>query len=120
VLALLEENPKLPLAGVVALSPLFSFPFFKNTSLIGKSVLWMLSFLFEDMIINNMINPTSLTNNMHKVKGCIDGVFSYQFISINMAQEYAELSEKVLEGAHKFEYPLLMLYGAKNEIQPKN
>jgi acylglycerol lipase len=86
VLALLEENPKLPLAGVIAMSPLFSFPFFTNTSWVGKSVLWLLSFLFEDMIINNMINPTSLTNNLRKVKGCIDGVFSYQFISINMVQ----------------------------------
>jgi hypothetical protein len=26
----------------------------------------------------------------------------------------------VLEDAHKFEYPLLMLYGAKNVIQPKD
>jgi acylglycerol lipase len=118
-LALLEENPRLPLAGVIAMSPLFTFPFFTNTSWVGKGVLWLLSFVFEDMIINNMINPTSLTNNHRRVKGCIDGVFSYQFISINMVQEYAELSEKVLLDAHKFEYPLLMLYGARNEIQPK-
>ena len=55
-----------------------------------------------------------MTNNQRKVKGCIDGVFSYQFISLNMVQEYAQLSEKVLEEAHKFEYPFLMLYGAKN------
>ena len=48
------------------------------------------------MIINNMINPTSLTNNELKVKGCIDGVFNYQFVSIKMIQEYAELSNKVL------------------------
>lgn len=96
------------------MSPLFSFPFFNNTSWVGKSVLWLLSFLFEDMIINNMINPTSLTNNLRKVKGCIDGVFSYQFISIKMVQQYAELSEKVLLDAYKFEYPLLMLYGARN------
>lgn len=114
MLALLQENPKLPLAGVVAMSPLFSFPFLTNASFIGKSVIWLLSFIFEDMIINNMINPTSLTNNQRKVKGCIDGVFNYQFISLNMVQEYARLSEKVLDEAHKFEYPLLMLYGAKN------
>lgn len=68
------------------MSPLFSFPFFKETSLVGKSVLWLLSFLFEDMIINNKINPTALTNNQRQVKRCIDGVFSYQFISIQMVQ----------------------------------
>lgn len=71
------------------------------------------------MIINNMINPTCLTNNPPYVKRCIDGVFNYQFISIKMVQEYAELSQKVLDDAHKFTYPLLMLYGAKNMIQPK-
>jgi alpha-beta hydrolase superfamily lysophospholipase len=88
VLGLLEDNPKLPLAGVIAMSPLFSFPYFKETSFIGRTVLWLLSSLFEDMIINNMINPTSLTNNQMMVKGCIDGVFNYQFTSINMVQEY--------------------------------
>lgn len=100
--ALLEENPKLPIAGVISLSPLFSFPFFNETSFIGKVVLSILSYIFPNMIINNMINPTSLTNNQRMVKGCIDGVFNYQFISTKMVQSYAELSEKVLNDAHNF------------------
>jgi len=48
--------------------------------------MWTLSWIYPDLLINNMINPTSLTNNDKKVKDCIDGVFSFQFITIQMVQ----------------------------------
>lgn len=119
LLGLLEENPNLPISGVVSLSPLFSFPFFKQASFIGKCLLWLLAEFWPDLMISNMINPTALTNNNHKVKECIDGVFNYQFVTFPMVQAFDEYSKKVMREAHKFQYPLFVCYGARNTIQPK-
>ena len=44
------------------------------------------------MLINNMINPTALTNNPKKVKNYLDGVFSWQCISVSMATAHHNLS----------------------------
>ena len=118
-LALLQENPGLPIAGVVSMSPLFAFPYFANSSFLGRALLRGLSWVFPEALISNAINPTALTNNDAHVKGCIDGVFNYQFMTVTMATKYAELSEKVIEDAPKFKYPLLVLYGARDMIQPK-
>jgi alpha-beta hydrolase superfamily lysophospholipase len=101
------------------MSPLFAFPFFRETSLLGHSLLWGLSWIFPDLLINNMINPTSLTNNDRRLRQCIDGVFSFQFVTFNMVQDYAALSEKVMRDAFKFKYPLFVCYGGKNAIQSK-
>ena len=70
------------------------------------------------MLVNNGINPTALTNNEKKIKNCLDGVFNYQSLPISMLQAHKELSEKVLEDAEKFKYPLLLLYGSKDNVQP--
>ena len=61
-------------------------------SLVGKTVLYLLSKVWSYMLINNMINPTALTNNPKKIKYCLDGVFNYQFLSISMATAHHHLS----------------------------
>jgi len=78
----------------------------------------MVSLVWPYMLISNMINPTALTNNPLKIKSCLDGVFNYQFISISMAKAHSKLSEKVLKDAAKFTYPILVLHGAMDTIQP--
>lgn len=45
-------------------------------------------------------------------------MFSYQFASINMAYSHSKLSDKVMRDAFKFTYPILVLHGAKDTIQP--
>lgn len=96
ILALLEENPNLPISGVISMSPLFQFPCFRRIGVMGKILLYFLSKIWSYLLINNMINPTALTNNPKKVKNCLDGVFNYQFISISMATAHQHLSEKTL------------------------
>ena len=98
-LALLQENPGLPLAGVVSMSPLFAFPYFKNSSFLGRTLMSWISWVFPEVLISNAVNPTALTNNEEHVKSCIDGVFNYQYMTAKMAIKYAELSEKVREDA---------------------
>lgn len=78
----------------------------------------MVALVWPYMLISNRINPTALTNNPRKIKSCLDGVFNYQFVSINMAKAHSRLSEKVLLDAGKFSYPILVLHGAKDTIQP--
>ena len=38
----------------------------------------------DDVLINNMINPTGLTNNPIKIKKIITGVFNYQYVTLKM------------------------------------
>ena len=92
ILGLLEENPNLPLSGVICLSPLFKFPIFQNISIMGKFLLFLLSQLYPYMLINNRINPTALTNNPKKIKNCIDGVFNYQYLSVSMFAAHKRFS----------------------------
>ena len=117
ILGLLQENPNLGISGVICLSPLFTFPFFTNSDLMDKVLLFLLSKVWPYLQISNMINPTALTNNPRKIKNYLDGVFNYQFLSIGMADAHCQLSEKVLEDAPKFKYPLLFLYGSKDTVQ---
>jgi len=84
VLALLQENPNLPLAGVIALSPLFSFPNIKKFSYIHNFLLSFSPTIFDDILINNMINPTGLTNNPLKIKKNLTGVFNFQYVTLKM------------------------------------
>jgi hypothetical protein len=83
-LALLEENPNLPISGVISLSPLFSFPNLNKFSLVHNFLLSFSPTLFDDILINNKINPTALTNNPIKIKKNIAGVFNYQYVTLKM------------------------------------
>jgi esterase/lipase len=74
--------------------------------------------LFDDILINNKINPTALTNNPIKIKKNITGVFNYQYVTLKMFKEFNELTEKVKKDAQKFAYPLLMCLGSMDFIQP--
>jgi hypothetical protein len=84
VFALLEENPNLPLAGVVAMSPLFNFPNLNKFSLFHQLFLSFSPTILDDIMINNMINPTGLTNNPVKIKKNITGVFNFQYMTLKM------------------------------------
>jgi hypothetical protein len=84
VLALLQENPTLPLSGVIALSPLFSFPNLNKVSIFHNLLLSFSPTIFDDILINNKINPTGLTNNPVKIKKNITGVFNYQYVTLKM------------------------------------
>ena len=97
---------------------MFEFPCFKDANLFSKLLLSTISLVWPDVLISNRINPTALTNNPLKIKSCLDGVFNYQFISINMANAHSKLSEKALADASKFIYPILVLHGAKDTVQP--
>lgn len=88
VLALLEENANLPLAGVIALSPLFSFPNIEKFTFLHNFILSLSPTLFDDILINNMINPTALTNNPLKIKKNITGVFNFQYVTLKMLKQY--------------------------------
>lgn len=84
VLALLEENPNLPLAGVIALSPLFNFPNINKFSYLHNLLLSFSPTILDDILINNMINPTGLTNNPVKIKKNLTGVFNFQYVTLKM------------------------------------
>jgi len=74
--------------------------------------------IFDDILINNKINPTGLTNNPVKIKKNITGVFNYQYVTLKMFKEFNELTEKVKRDAFKFNYPILMCLGSMDLIQP--
>ena len=40
--------------------------------------------IFDDVLINNKINPTGLTNNPLKIKKIVDGVFNFQYVTLKM------------------------------------
>lgn len=73
--------------------------------------------IFNNILINNMINPTALTNNPIKIKKIITGVFNYQYVTLKMFKEYNDLTEKVKRNAIKFNYPVLMCLGSSDFIQ---
>ena len=81
-------------------------------------MLFGIELIWPQMLISNKINPTALTNNPQKLKGCLDGVFHYQFISISMGEAHNQLSDKVMKDAQSFTYPLFLLHGAKDTVQP--
>lgn len=72
------------MSGVIALSPLFSFPNVNQNSIIHQMALMMSPSIFDDILINNNINPTGLTNNPKKIKKIVDGVFNYQYVTLKM------------------------------------
>ncbi len=71
------------------MSPLFHFPSVNVDSFFSKFLMSFSPSIFDNILINNMINPTSLTNNPLKIKRCIDGVFNYQYATLKMANDYA-------------------------------
>lgn len=85
ILGLLQENPNLPIAGVIALSPLFTFPFESTESYLLQFLLWLDLEIFHPVLLSNHINPTSLTDNPVKIQRNMCGVFSFQYLTFKMA-----------------------------------
>ena len=107
----------MPLSGVIALSPLFNFPNLNNFNLFHEIALAFSPTILDDILINNMINPTGLTNNPMKIKKIITGVFNFQYVTLRMYKEYNNLTEKVKRDSYKFHYPILMCLGGDDFIQ---
>lgn len=67
-LAVLEENPRLPLSGVVLLSPLLTFPSLNGNSLIYKLILRFSPSVLDSLQLASPINPTSLTKKPEAIQ----------------------------------------------------
>eukprot|EP00919_Chromeraceae_sp_WS-2016_P058837 GHVR01139830.1.p1 GENE.GHVR01139830.1~~GHVR01139830.1.p1 ORF type:complete len:100 (+),score=2.69 GHVR01139830.1:2136-2435(+) len=99
------------------MSPMFNFPNINKNSFFHKFLNLLSPSIYDNILINNMINPTALTNNPKKIKRCLSGVFNYQYVSLKMSNQYKQLSQKVIQDAYKFIYPLLVCYGGQDLMQ---
>ena len=71
----LQQNPTLPISGVIFISPLLSFGKFNKYTTLQKILHWVFPSLFGNLLVHNMINPTASAKNPHAIKNRIDSVF---------------------------------------------
>ena len=83
--SLLQENSDIPIAGFISISPLLTFREFNNTSTFQKMLHKISPFIFGNMLVHNMINPTAVCKDPLAIKAKIDSVFFESFITLNMA-----------------------------------
>ena len=115
--SLLQDNPHVPIAGFISVSPLLTFRQFHHSSLLQTILHQVMPWVFDNMLVHNLINPTAVCKNPLAVKAKIDSVFFESFITLHMANEYEQLCHKVRAHAYKFTYPLLLCYGLRDLIQ---
>lgn len=67
-----------------------------------------------------MVNPTALAKDPLAIKAKIDSIFWESFITLQMADQYEQVGEKVIAEGYKFAYPTLFCCGGMDLIQDLN
>lgn len=71
VLNLLIDNPRLPINGVVILTPTLTFPQ-KDSSVSGQVIKYLCRELMGEFLVNSHVNPTAITKRTDVLKKSID------------------------------------------------
>lgn len=73
--ALLQENPELPISGVINLTPLLNFATSNRSFTFQRLLLKINPLIFSNILVHNMINPTALAKDPAAIKAKIDDIF---------------------------------------------
>lgn len=92
--ALLQENRDLPLSGVVNIAPLINFSNQGRSSIVQRLLINLFP-ITRHILVHNMVNPTALVKDPYALKAIIEGGSTDFFITMQMADEYALIGDKV-------------------------
>jgi len=116
VASLLMRNPYLNIAGVVLTSTMFGLPKERRPSPAKYFVLKLLADEMEEVLVNSLVNTTSLTKSNVQLKKMYDDRLCVPFLSLKMAKNLLEMVDYILPNAYKFKYPCLVIHGYDDTV----
>ncbi|KRX00176.1 hypothetical protein PPERSA_10675 [Pseudocohnilembus persalinus] len=116
VLSLGCRNPNLKIAGFISSSALLGDPGDRKIEQFKKDGTNLIGDFLGDILINGMINVTSLTKNNRSLKGIIDDPHNIPFFSLKMAKSLLNTIDIIQPSAKYFNYPILLYHGQRDCI----
>ncbi|KNC49749.1 lysophospholipase L2 [Thecamonas trahens ATCC 50062] len=112
----LQTYPRLPLAGLIATSPMLRLHSKIPLPAWKKVLLGLAKPLFGEFLVGSNIDPCSLTSRSAEVDKVVNDRLTLPFMTVRFAHEMLSAADAAMDAAPDFAYPMIVLHGEDDVI----